>query len=545
MTTTLTKPTNPPSRRRLIVSVLSVFILVLWWMSHTIQDIPLVWDEGMTLARIDLIQLGWAEWRSGRITFPEFTETYWRFSRAEPDGHGPFYALWSMLWSPIGNMLFERPAADRFGSALLFALTCAAVYATMRVYVSFWAALASVLFLISSPRILPEVSFALIDGPLLCLALLAWCAFVWGLYSRSWLPTIAFGAFIGLAMGTKLTGWFLPLPYILWVLCEFGQPRFASLLTRGIASAAIALGVVFLVNVGWWPDPWNAIAGYFQSNLTRKETRPIPILFWGTRYDFSLPWYNTIVWTAIATPIGIFLFGLGGIYVAVKRRLADPILRLLIFNVLLILVLRALPQAPGHDGTRQLIIGLAFFALLGGWTLEYLRGRLTQSDAGRWIGMGLLSMVLLLACIESFGAVRRYHPHQLSYYSPLINGLSGAEKLGFEPTYFWDSLTPEARAWLNTHTEPDRSVLFRNNTPSFKYLRDWGQLTVPVALIDAHAGPPKWLVLQHRPGLFTQADRRLMAEEKPAYQYSLFDVPLLSIYPFEAWDRVQKENPRP
>ena len=43
-------------------------------------------------------------------------------------------------------------------------------------------------------------------------------------------------------------------------------------------------------------------------------------------------------------------------------------------------------------------------------------------------------------------------PVPLSYFSPLVGGLPGATKLGMEPTYYWDALSPEARRWLAENT---------------------------------------------------------------------------------------------
>lgn len=540
-------PMTPPEaiENRNILQSLTVFVVVLVMMIRFIHDYPLVWDEGMTLERIDALQTGWVEYQQGGLTWGQFIDRDWRFSRAEPDGHGPFYALWSMAWAPMGRMLFDRPASDRWGSALLFAATCAAVYGTLRRRAAFWAALPGVFFLATTPRLLPEVSFALIDGPLVCLALWAWCFFVRATSTGSLMTAVGFGATIGLAMSTKLTGWFLPIPYLAWLLFEYRSPMIHRWILQGAIAIVTSLVVLFAINVGWWHDPVGGLIGYFQSNLTRAETRPIPVLFLGTRYDFSLPWYNTIVWTFVAMPIGIVLLGLLPVARAFKYRLADPFGRLLTFNWLLLMIVRALPNAPGHDGTRQIAISFAFLAVMAGWSVEYLRRRLTQWDAGRWAGMMLLGLMMGSAMVESFRAVRHYHPFGLSYYSPLIGGLPGADRLGFEPTYFWDSLTPEALAWINDHTDAGRSVLFRNNTPSFRYLREWGKLTVPVALMEPDAGPPQWLVMQNRPGMFTDADRWLFANQEPAFRVSLDGVTLLAIFPIEAWLEAQSHRAPP
>ena len=84
---------------------------------------------------------------------------------------------------------------------------------------------------------------------------------------------------------------------------------------RGAIAAVVSLTVVFVVNLGWWADPVAGVVAYFHSNLTRKETIPIPIQFGGQRYEFSLPWYNTLEWTVVAMPLGtMFLGSLGALF---------------------------------------------------------------------------------------------------------------------------------------------------------------------------------------------------------------------------------------
>ena len=57
------------------------------------------------------------------------------------------------------------------------------------------------------------------------------------------------------------------------------------------------------------------VTEFFRSNLTRGETTPIPVQFLGTVYmspSESLPWYNTLVWTVAASPVGFLAWALAG-----------------------------------------------------------------------------------------------------------------------------------------------------------------------------------------------------------------------------------------
>lgn len=431
--------------------------------------------------------------------------------------------------------ILPPPASYRFAGVVLFSFAVTMVYLTLRSRWSFASALITTVMLSSIPRVIPEVSFALTDGPLFSLSLMGWSIFLRIVERRTYLSTIAFGVVMGLAMGTKLTGWFLSIPYVIWLFSEWRNPYFRSLFVRGIIAFIVSLLVVFIINVGWWPDPAQGISGYFQSNLTRKETIPIPIQFGGVRYEFSLPWYNTLVWTVIAMPIGVLMLGGTGVLLSLRQFRSSWFARLLLLNWLTLIVVRSLPIAPGHDGTRQIIISFGFLTLLAGWMLEQIRLIPLRS---KWNIVASIT-IGIAAAGESVGSVLSYHPLELSYYSPLVGGLPGAERRGFEPTYFWDSVTPEVLEWLNQHTSPGRSILFRNNTLSLRYLEEWGYLRHPT---DPRLYPPQWFVIQHRPGLYTESDRRLLAK-KPAFEKSLFGVPLLSIYPIEEWQESLKDVP--
>ncbi len=165
---------------------------------------------------------------------------------------------------------------------------------------------------------------------------------------------------------------------------------------------------------------------------------------------------------------------------------------------LFLVLLRAMPHVPGHDGVRLFLPAFGMLAPLGG-----LGARKLLEWSSRWGKVGIGA-----ALFEGAVSVAVMMPMPLSYFSPIVGGLPGAAKLGMEPTYYWDALSPEARRWLSEHTLPGRTIDFRGFPNSWLYLRRTGELPRRLARVDR--GVPQWIVLQNRPGAFSDADRALL-----------------------------------
>ncbi len=113
---------------------------------------------------------------------------------------------------------------------------------------------------------------------------------------------------VGCAAATKLTGWFLPVPFAVWSVMYRSRRGFRTLLIGLVIAAA----VVFIQVPPWWTDPIGGVTRFLSSNLGRGTTQPIQVLFLGIVYNTpieSLPWYNTLVWTVLVTPVGFLMLG--------------------------------------------------------------------------------------------------------------------------------------------------------------------------------------------------------------------------------------------
>jgi len=385
------------------------------------------------------------------------------------------------------------------------------------------------------PRLFAEGHFATYDGILTSLWVLALIAFARSedsVFSRNstWVWRIWFGILLGCAAATKLTGWFIPIPLAAWLLLTRSRKSTVTL-TVGLAIGAV---VVFLLTPPWWSEPISGVARFLRSNLTRGQTIPIPVLFLGTIYQTpneSLPWYNTIAWTAMAVPVGFLVLSLIGAFRTTFRRPRDPLALLFLVNWIFMLTLRATPHTPGHDGIRLFLPAfglLTAMAAFGAKICAESRRRWSRSILGISIVEGALGIAVMM-------------PVPLSYYSPLVGLLPGANAIGMEPTYYWDALSPEARDWLKSNTHAGETIQFATFPHSWLYLRRTGQL--PERLEPVDSGRPKWYVLQNRPGAFRDSDRAVVREVAPAFVVRKLGVPLVWVFPFE--DAVKHLAPRP
>ena len=88
---------------------------------------------------------------------------------------------------------------------------------------------------------------------------------------------------------------------------------------------------------------------------------------------------------------------------------------------LFLLILRALPHVPGHDGVRLFLPAFGVLALLGGLGARSA-SRIGRADGPRWR--------IAAALLEGAASIAVMMPVPLSYFSPIVGGLPGATKLG-------------------------------------------------------------------------------------------------------------------
>lgn len=562
-------------RPRWIVGVGAFFVgaATLAVMLATEPRLAIVWDEGYTLGREERVRLWLAALRdpegfaarwvppsprtelvqqdipplppprrdeidtTAKLLGPRAMAYFWPFAREEPHGHPPFYAIVGLIGDAVVPGWETLPRA-RLGPILAFSLAGGALFGFAAGRWGVAPGLLAAGAWLLQPNLFGHGHYATLDGLLAALWVGAVLAFARAVESPGrwgrWAWAVAFGVLCGWAAATKLTGWFLPIPFVVWAIWDRNGRAARILAVAGVVGVVTLWAAVPC----WWNDPITGLGRFFRSNLTRARTVPIPVEFLGRVYDTpreSLPWYNTVAWTVLVTPVGFLLLALLGAARGAgdfarrwwPRRGAaatnppDRIAVLALMHWGFLLLLRAMPHTPGHDGVRLFLPAFGMLALVAAaGTVAIVR------RSRRW-GRAVVGVALL----EGAAAVALMMPTPLAYFGPLVGGPPGAARLGMEPTYFWDALSDEAIDFLNARTPPGRSVQFATFPTSWLYLQQAGKLRIPFNLGPGDPRRPAFYVFQNRPGAWGPLERNFLADARPAFQVSKFGVPLVLIYP--------------
>ena len=544
---------------RLGLQALLATALTLTLLMVTTPQLPIVWDEAYTLSRLDRVRAWFRAIHDptsfvrsfepekfhpleDRLPPPEAKDIhqrsdlfrhavirwFWPFAREEPHGHPPFYA-----WVALSGDLLIPSAHEllrvRLGTMLAFSLAAAALFLFISRRWGQAAGWTSAGAWALHPHLFALGHYATYDALLASMWMLTTLAFAstcdpfprTALKHAGWV--LLTGMLWGMALATKFTAWFLIAPLLAWSLWSYSRRIWQTLALSGLVS----LLTFVALTPPLWADPLGGLIGFFQSNLSRGKTIPIKTLFLGQVYETptgSLPWYNVAVWVVLSTPVISLLLELAGIWAVVKNRKLQPSGLLLLLSALTVLVLRSLPHTPGHDGTRQLAVGLGGLAALAG------PGLILLSKAWQWpntLRVGMTGALL----IEGLLSLWFMMPVPLSYFSPLVGGLPGAVALGMEPTFYWDALSDGALKKLDEHTPTGQTILFASNPIAWTY-RETGRLKTGLWPFEGRNFA--WYVVQNRPGSMGPFEKALVKRLGSSESFILaekFGVPLIWAFP--------------
>jgi 4-amino-4-deoxy-L-arabinose transferase-like glycosyltransferase len=322
----------------------------------------------------------------------------------------------------------------------LVAATAGALYHHTARRLGRLAGLTTAALLVLMPRTFAHAHYAHYDMPMTCLCLLAQVAFLNSLRSPGW--AVPFGVALGLGAGTKFTGCFAAVAPTAWVVWSEGRAALrrvwhaneggTSTPLPGLKALAWGLPVAAITLVAiqppWWFDPVRGVERYLRSNLSRGETIPIPTFSLDRVYRFSLPWHNTLVLTGVTTPVVVLVLALLGLARCWVRRRSDPGALVWPLSWAVLMIVRALPAAPGHDVVRLFLPSIASTAVLAGYGASWLSEVLRPRRLG-WVA----PVAAALAVGESLAGIAQTYPYTDSYYNAAVGGLRGVQRGGRRP----------------------------------------------------------------------------------------------------------------
>lgn len=265
---------------------------------------------------------------------------------------------------------------------------------------------------------------------------------------RWWQFALA-GAVWGLAMLTRLHGVLLLPPVVVWLGLFPGERKrnggpgpvgqVRRLNVERLRCAAVWAGAGVATLFAGWPWLWLAPLAHLAQFLgTGVHRQAIHVFYFGRVWaDHEAPWHYAPVMFLVTVPLGLLLLGIAGLWAKQRRAALGGGYGLVLGTMVWVLAVFALPGAPVYDGVRLFLMVFPQWAMFVGpgarWVVEHPRWKSVS------LGPRRAALGLFLAA-QAIGLVV-YHPFQLSHYSLLVGGLWGAEKLGFEVTYWGDAVT--------------------------------------------------------------------------------------------------------
>lgn len=404
---------------------------------------------------------------------------------------------------------FDRPyIAMRIPVAICFGLTLTILYLLAGKFYARTGAILTVICYMTIPRVFGHAHIAATETILVFFTVLFTYCFVKGLDSWKW--ALAAGVAYGFCLATKFNAIFIPVTLLLWAHI-FQRRHYAN---NVFCILFVAPVVMFAIWPWLWPDPTGRLIEYLTFFVQHKF---IPVVYYGTRYPMYTPdgvinvsWTYPFILTAFTTPTIVLLLAVVGLARTIRNLRSHDIGVLFLLGVLVPLGIAALPFSPKYDGVRLFLPAFPFVALLAGIGGEGLAAAIRgfRTNNKRYAAARYFAEVLVIA-ILGYGliVISRVHPHELSYWNLMFNGLKGAHNAGMQTTHWGEAVNEEVYSYLNQQPEGTHVRPLALHDLTFRYLQEW-KIISPQLKISTD-GPGDVILLQMREGFFGPEERTL------------------------------------
>jgi len=517
-------PVRIPVRERalaVLMGALATLAVVL-----TPSGYGLSWDEAYYyqpsldaagwLASVVRLEKGWG---SAAATDEAFGRV-WELPPVVKLANGLAWAIASPRLGPL--------RAVRLPGAFAFGLTVSLIYALGWLGWRRPGAMAAAVVYAAMPRVFGHAHLAATESITAFMVVLVVYSFLRGLESRSW--SVFFAIFFALALATKINAVFLPAVLLPWVwLCARRQSL------NNVYAMLFLTPPLFLL---FWPWLWHDTAYHVLKYLDFAASHPkLGLWFEGRKWNFNAPpapWYYPSKITMMTLPPMTAISILAGVLLCVFRwRHTNRIGWLALWAAIVFVGVASVPSTPKYDGIRLFFPAMPFLALLAGGFVaraSRLGTRLPFPDFHGMTGRQIPAIGLTLSlAIGGIVSISLSHPHELSYYSVVVGGVNGANRRGYEITYWGEAMDDKVLDEINRLLPPNaRLKTFALHDLALRLLQQWGKLRSDIRIEEA--GPFDAYLLLYRKGFWGRTETALFEEGKPVDVWDYDGVPLLLLY---------------
>lgn len=498
-----------------------VFFIALCATLFTLWAPGMTWDEGID-TQSALRARAWfgVLIRDGSAAFRRDTvEKYWAGDWKEHPGFTrAVYALGSLPFISFRkDALYRGWYVFRVVSGVMFALLAALVcgFAWRRLGGAIPGIMAAAFFM-CLPRVFGHAHHVETDLLLALLWFAAAAAFIHGLERPR--GSIALGVLLGLAPAVKLTGALIIVPLLLFGLLFERKKSWRNI----IAALLLAPPVFILAQPMLWHDPAGGVAA-----LVRHYTDPgvafmLKTQYFGTVYHRVPPWTYPFAMIGFTVPTFTLVLASSCMVRAVIEKQLRPAIVFCVLNALFLPIVFAAGRLAAYDGERLFLPIFAFLAVLAGAGLAWW-----VADHNKIITIVIGVFIITTGCVKP---VIDAQPYSLSYYNELTDGLRGAERAGFEPTYWGDAMTPKFAASLNRALPPGaRLSVIGYNPVNIEIFKEMKLLRGDIALVP-YGSEADFLLAFNRPGTWDPRTRYMFARVPPALEVRHRGVRLAALF---------------
>ena len=540
---------KPKQKYRWIIAI-TIGIFIFLALYFTVDDIGLTWDEPAYIAASN----SYITWFRIAAHYPstafksEMIAKYWSINSEHP----PLDKVWTGIWWQVSKNFTNDLTAHRFGNMLLASVLAALLYLWISDHHGWIAGVASVATLFTMPRFFFHAHLSSLDVPAAVSVFVVTYLFWKTLEKKHWTCGLLLGLVWGLALATKINAIFVPFSLGLWWLIF---SRKLKPLLRLVIMGLTAIPV-FLVTWPWLFTKTIEHLGSYIAFVTVNHWK-IGQYFLGKFY-LPPPWYFGFVMVWAVVPLAITLLYLLGFGAYLRGKTDKGLAWLLMLSALTPILAIAVSKSVVYDNDRMYMVSFPFLAGLAGIGFNWLVGKIRVWTAN-WKPnivqpITVAGLVLLVFSSQLIMMIRLY-PHHLSYYGEGVGGVTGANKLGFETTY-WCETYKLALPILNEQAKPNDKIWVDPwSHDVLIYYQTQGLLRKDLTIINEYTVPSilgpdapsaygmsmelaDWFLFENREstmGVLQHANPmyKIVRRQTPVMTYSFNEVPVFTLYKAE------------